>query len=107
MVKGGDSMHFGAEAELCKAINSHCVVDFFYDGEKRTVEPYTVFIATTGNTLLFGIQTKSNAFSLPKSLPKYFNLDNIYQVEISGPFTPDPTYSTWKLRFCDRVIATV
>ncbi len=42
---------------ICAAIKSQAVVEFYYDGGFRTVEPHCHGISTAGNEVLRGYQT--------------------------------------------------
>lgn len=96
-------MYYNVQQTLCEAIRGRQVVKFSYDRESRTVEPYAVFQASTGNTLLFCLQRINTV----QSEPKYFNLNRISSVETVGTFTQDNAFSTRNLRFCNRVICSV
>ena len=44
-------------AAICAAIKSRAVVQFYYNGGPRTVEPHCHGISTAGNEVLRGYQT--------------------------------------------------
>ncbi len=43
-------------SSLCKAIREQRVVQFYYDGYKRVVEPYCYGVSTAGNDVVRGYQ---------------------------------------------------
>ena len=103
MMEGGDIMYYNTQQVLCEAIRGHHVVRFCYDGEMREVEPYVVFHASTGNTLLFCIQRINSV----QAEPRYFNLNKVSYIETAGNFSPDQAFSTHNLRSCIGVICSV
>lgn len=102
-MKGGDTIYMDVQNTLCNPINTLFTVSFVYDMQIRLVVPYTIYESTTGNTLLFGIQT--NVGITPE--PRIFKLDKIAQVELQDPFTPEANYSPYNLKSVARIIFSV
>jgi len=62
--------------EICEAIKSRKLIEFYYDGLHRTVEPHTCGVSKTGKDMLSGYQVRGQSKS---DLPnwKLFTLDKI------------------------------
>lgn len=70
-------------AVLCGAINDQNIVEFYYDGARRIVEPFCHGISTAGNEVLRGYQI--SGFSSSGTVPdwKLFNLDEIFGLNVT------------------------
>lgn len=42
--------------DICEAINNKRIIEFYYDGGTRVVEPYCYGVSTKGNKVLRGYQ---------------------------------------------------
>ena len=76
-------------ALLCAAIRSRRVINFYYDGGRRTVEPYCYGASGTGHELLRGYQTAGYSRSGVPQGWKMFRLD-----ELSGLAMTDEVFMT-------------
>lgn len=91
---------------LCEAIQNQNLVEFYYDGGQRVVEPYCHGISTAGNEVLRGYQTAG--FSSTGTVPdwKLFRVDKIRRLDITsntfGGIRPsyDPNDSAMNHIFC-------
>ncbi len=97
----------GTLETLRDAIRSRRRLQFFYHGEQRIVEPYTVYRSTPGNVLLYGIQIHMIGTTILDREVKQFKLSEILSLNTLEVFTPDPGYTASKLPNCSQIIETI
>ena len=73
---------------LCSAIRNRRIVTFYYDGGRRTVEPYCHGASEAGHDLLRGYQTAGYSKSGMSFGWKMFRLD-----ELSGSAMTDEVFA--------------
>lgn len=70
---------------ICRAINEIRVVEFYYDGKPRVVEPHCHGITTAGNNGLRAYQIYGYSSS-GKMGWKMFDLSKVTAIKLSGRF---------------------
>ena len=73
---------------LCSAIRHRRLITFYYDGGRRTVEPYSHGSSAAGHDLLSGYQTAGHSTSGTPLGWKMFRLD-----ELSGLAMTDQVFA--------------
>jgi len=83
------------EPLLCRAIRTHAVVEFEYDGLTRVVHPYCHGTSRKGHDSLRGVQIAGESRSGAVGVGKLWTLSKIRNVRITGEsFRPDdPDYN--------------
>ena len=79
---------------LCSAIRYRRIVTFYYDGGRRTVEPYCHGASEAGHELLRGYPTAGYSRSGAPQGWKMFRLD-----ELSGLALTDKVFATNRLEY--------
>ena len=71
-------------ATICEAINDQRVIEFYYDGSQRTVEPFCHGRTTAGNDVLRGYQI--SGYSSTGTVPdwKLFRLDKLSGLSVTA-----------------------
>ena len=74
--------------EICAAIRARAVVQFYYDGGLRTVEPHCHGVSKNGNELLRGYQTGGYSQSRSPIGWKLFSVSKISSLQKTGEKFP-------------------
>lgn len=69
---------------ICNAITKKQVLEFYYDGGIRTVEPFCHGISTAGNEVLRGFQKGGYSESGNSHTWKMFKVDEITSISIKN-----------------------
>lgn len=75
-------------ASICSAIRSQQVVEFYYDGGARTVEPFCHGTSTAGNEVLRGYQTGGYSSSGNPVGWKLFTVSDISGLSVTNTQFP-------------------
>jgi hypothetical protein len=80
---------------ICNAISRRAVIQFYYDGGIRTVEPHCHGISTAGNEVLRGYQTGGYSESGNPVGWKLFDVSKMYSLSVTNQtFTQNrPSYN--------------
>jgi hypothetical protein len=70
-------------SQICQAIREMRVIEFYYDGGVRTVEPFCHGVSTAGNEVLRGCQV--GGYSRSGDLPRWrlFNVAEIRRLTVT------------------------
>lgn len=64
--------------DVCSAIQNHQYVEFHYDGHPRKVIPFAIGThATTGTTVMRGLQVAGSSESGKYDFPKLFEINKV------------------------------
>jgi len=74
--------------EICEAIRTRSVVQFYYDGGLRIVEPHCHGVSKNGNELLRGYQTGGYSQSGESIGWKLFSVNKISRMQQTGEIFP-------------------
>lgn len=77
------------EEQVCNAINTQNVIEFYYDGEIRVVEPHCLGITTKGNLSLRAYQIDGYSSS-GKLGWKLYNLDKTDSIKVLDETFDEP-----------------
>lgn len=81
-------------SSICKAIDSHDVIVFFYDGGERTVEPYIHGLSIAGHELMRGYQIGGFSHSSEDSGWRLFEVEKMGAIaRTETKFHTRPDYS--------------
>jgi predicted DNA-binding transcriptional regulator YafY len=69
---------------ICNAIRNKQVLEFYYDGGSRLVEPFCHGVSTAGNEVLRGFQTGGYSKSGNSHTWKMFRVDEISSISIKN-----------------------
>ena len=72
------------QRSLCEAINNHQIVQFYYEGHLRIVEPHLVREKTSGNICLSAWQVGGYSESDRQPPWRNYVLDNITQLALTN-----------------------
>lgn len=89
------------DKKICEAIKSQKIIEFFYDGLERVVEPHTYGVSTAGNDVLSAYQIDGQSNS---DLPnwKLFTVDKISNLVVTDrTFTVEPGYTSGDSRMTE------
>ncbi len=68
--------------KICIAINSYKLLEFYYNGYCRVVEPFTFGISTKGNDVLSAFQVRGESESDNRPMWRLFDLEKIENIQI-------------------------
>lgn len=77
------SRNHSAEKLLCQAINDKLTVTFKYDNSDRTFNPYIVYTADTGKTLVHGQLIADSKKRIFNPEPRKFEIGLIQRLQIT------------------------
>lgn len=70
--------------KICEAIRNRNLIDFYYNGYHRVVEPFTFGINTKDNEVLSAFQVEGGSESGDRPMWRLFDLEKIENLQISS-----------------------
>ncbi len=71
---------------ICEAIKNRKLLEFYYDGHHRIVEPFTLGVSHKNNDVLSVYQVRGGSESGSSNPWRLFNLEEIENIRISDEF---------------------
>ncbi len=72
--------------DFASAVSRRAVIEFEYDGERRTVEPYVYGLSTAGHYVLRGYQVRGGSLSGEATNWRLFLTSKIYGARETGAY---------------------